>query len=248
MNGTAGNLVMERRFNGPPESAHGGLACGRFAGRAQELLGGTAPGVVTLHAPPPLDVQLRIERAGNRVHIWHEETLVASVSRAEARLGTVPFVPPDLIADAERGYPSAAEHPFPTCFVCGPLRSGTDGLGLAPGQLPGRPGITGCRWTPDASLGAGHGQPVPPEFAWAALDCPGGWTADLVQAPMVLKRFTVLLTEPPIVGTPHVVVGERDADDGHALTTRTALYLDDGTLVGRALAQWVRLAPRTASG
>ena len=239
-------LVIERRFNGPPESAQGGLACGRFAGRAQELLDGAAPAVVTLHAPPPLDVPLRIDPAGSRVHFWHEETLVASVSRAEARIRTVPFTSPDEAAEAERGYPSAADHPFPTCFVCGPLRAGTDGFGLAPGRLPHRTAGTACRWTPDASLGAEHGQPVAAEFAWAALDCPGGWTADLAGAPMVLNRFTTVLTGMPIVGTSYVVVGDKDADDGHALTTTTALYRYDGTPVGRALARWVRITPAAA--
>jgi hypothetical protein len=226
-------VVIERRFNGPPGSAHGGLACGRFAHCAAELVDGPPPNVVTLHTPPPLDVPLDVRRSGGRVHVWDGETLVASLSRSDERIATVPLVPPAVIAAAERSYVSAGQHPFPTCFACGPLRS--DGLGLTPGAVPGRAGSTACTWVPGAALGA--------EFAWAAMDCPGGWTADLSRTPMVLNRFMVALSEVPRAGVRHVVVGERDKDDGHSMSTTTALYRHDGTLVGRASARWTRIAP-----
>lgn len=236
-------VVIERRFNGPPGSAHGGLACGRFADCAAGLGDGPAPNVVTLHVPPPLDVPLHIRRSGGRVHVWDGETLVASLSRSDERIRAIPLVSPDVAAVAERRYVPAGQHPFPTCFVCGPLRPGGDGLSLAPGSLPGRTGATACTWVPGDSLGADAGQRLPPEFAWAALDCPGGWTADLAQTPMVLNRFAVDLTDAPRVGIPYVIVGERDRDDGHTMTTTAALYQHDGTIVGRSLARWTRIAP-----
>ena len=227
-------VIIERRFNGPPASAQGGLACGRFASLAAELVDGPAPNVVTLHMPPPLDVPLEIRRDGGRVHVWDGETLVASVSRSDERIATVPPVAPDVVAEAERGYVSEERHPFPTCFVCGPGRS--DGLGLAPGFLPGRTDATACTWVPGPALGA-----APGELAWAAMDCPGGWTADLSRTPMVLNRFMVELADVPRAGAGHVVVGARGGDDGHTMTTTTALYRHDGTLVGRALARWTRI-------
>lgn len=232
-------VIIERRYNGPPTSAHGGLAAGRFAGLAAELVDGPVPNVVTLHIPPPLDVPLEVRRSGGRVHVWDGETLVASVSRSDERIATVPLVAPDVVAEAERGYVPAERHPFPTCFVCGPSR--VDGLGLAPGFLPGRAESTACTWVPGPTLGA-PGEPVAPEMAWAAMDCPGGWTADLSRTPMVLNRFMVELVDLPRVGTDHVVVGARGGDDGHTMTTTTALYRHDGTLVGRALARWTRIA------
>lgn len=235
-------LVIERRFNGPPGSAHGGLACGRFAIGAARLVDGPEPNVVTLHTPPPLDVPLHIRRSGGRVHVWDGETLVASVSRSDERIRTIPLVSPTVIAAAERRYVPASRHPFPTCFVCGPLRPGADGLGLAPGMLPARAGATACTWVPDDTLGADPGQRLPPEFAWAAMDCPGGWTADLARTPMVLNRFTVILDDVPRAGTRYVVVGERDGEDGHTMTTTTALYQHDGTIVGRSSARWTRIA------
>lgn len=232
-------VVVERRFNGPPGSAHGGLACGRFVDRAAGLVDGPAPNVVTLHTPPPLDVPLELRRSGGRIHVWHGDTLVASLSRSDEPIGTVPLVPPAVVAAAERCYVPAERHPFPTCFVCGPLRS--DGLGLAPGAVPGSAGSTACTWVPDEALGVDS--TLRPEFAWAALDCPGGWTADLSLTPMVLNRFTVALADLPQAGVPHVIVGARGGDDGHTMTTTTALYRPDGTVVGRALARWTRIAP-----
>ena len=240
-------VVIEQRFNGPPGSAHGGLACGLFAARAAEMMGGVEPNAVLLHSPPPLNVPLNIHRAGRRVQVWDGDILVASVSRSDEHIRTIPFAPPDAIADAERGYVSARQHPFPDCFVCGPLRAGADGLGLAPGPLAGRTGATGCFWMPDASLGAGTGRQVPPEFTWAALDCPGGWTADLSRAPMVLSRFNTALASTPVPGVSYVIVGERDGDDGHTMTATTALYRLDGTIVGKALARWSRIPTGTFS-
>src|SRR3954471_552266 len=241
-------LIVEARFNGPPQSAQGGLACGRFAERGRQLLGVTGPVTVTLHEPPPLDTPLEVERAGGRVHIWHGETLGASVSRTSAPIATLPCVAPEVVAAAERHHVPPDAHPFPTCFVCGPARTAGDGLALTPGRLPGTASMTGCRWTPDLSLTTGPGSPVPAEFAWAALDCPGGWTADLARTPMVLSRFTVDLATATLAGTPYVVIGRLDQRDAHTLTTTTALYRHDGVLTGRALARWVRYPPGATDG
>jgi hypothetical protein len=64
---------------------------------------------------------------------------------------------------------------------------------------------------------------------------------------MVLNRFAAVLADAPRVGTTYVVVGERDRDDGHTMTTTTALYQHDGTIVGRSLARWTRIAPEILS-
>lgn len=232
-----GAVLIERRYNGPPQSANGGYACGRFAVRAADQLG-TDSLTVTLHAPPPLDTPVHLEDAGRRVHVWDQDTLIASVSRAQLRIETLPAISLAEAAEAESNYVTADAHPFPSCFVCGPRRDTADGLGLRPGRLPGRPGETGCRWTPDESMGTGTEHVVPAELAWAVLDCPGGWTADLAQRPMVLSRFTVELVDLPVATQQHVIVGRLDSRDDRTLTTTTALYRETGTLLGRALAVW----------
>lgn len=229
-------VVVRGRFNGPPDSAQGGYACGRFATAAREWLGPDRL-VVTLHEPPPLDEPIRPEPAGRRVHFWHRERLIASVARGGGAIDPPAFAERDQVAVAEAAYVTAERHPFASCFVCGPARQ--DGLALAPGRFA--PGMTGCRWTPDESLATGPGAGVPVDFAWAALDCPGGWTLDLAAAPMVLSRLSAEITEAPLAGTGYVVVGRCDAADARTLTTTTALYRCDGVLTGRALATWVRL-------
>src|SRR5215213_4316915 len=50
------DVVIERRFNGPPDSGHGGYS----AGRAAALVDG--PAEVTLRRPPPLETPLTVRR------------------------------------------------------------------------------------------------------------------------------------------------------------------------------------------
>src|SRR5205814_4453606 len=64
------------------------------------------------------------------------------------------------------------EHPFPTCFVCGPQRDVGDGLRILVARLDGQD-LSADLWVPDAGL-AGPDGTVRPEFVWAALDCPSG--------------------------------------------------------------------------
>ena len=56
-------MIVPGRYNGPPESANGGYACGLVAG----LLGGVVE--VTLRLPPPLDRELGVVRQDGRVEI-----------------------------------------------------------------------------------------------------------------------------------------------------------------------------------
>lgn len=229
-------VVVDRRFNGPPESAQGGYACGRFATAARQWLG-SAKVVVTLHEPPPLGAPMRPELSGDRVHFWYGERLVASVARSRSTIAPPALAPPSAVAAAERAYVTFGRHPFASCFVCGPGRP--DGLALAPGRLA--LDLTGCRWIPDTSLGSGPGDRIPVEFAWAALDCPGGWTVDLAANPMVLSRLSAEIVELPVANTEYVVIGRCDTYDGQMLATTTALYRSDGLLTGKAVATWVRL-------
>ncbi len=66
------SMIIGRQFNGPPDSANGGYAAGLLA---QQLDADTVE--VTLRAPPPCDVPLRIERADGLVSPHFEDTLIA---------------------------------------------------------------------------------------------------------------------------------------------------------------------------
>ena len=115
------------------------------------------------------------------------------VAEAEPFSGDFDEVEPVSFEEARKAaeyYGGLVEHPFPACFSCGIARPGSDGLGLRPGLLPGREGVTAASWRPDGSLADAAGQ-VRPEFVWAALDCPGGWTVDVVGRPRLRRTLCV---------------------------------------------------------
>ena len=79
-------IVIDRRFRGPDDSANGGYACGLIARSVR------GPAVVTLREPPPLDVTLRIADG----QVWDGETLVAEVGPVQVDLE--PVSPPSWAA------------------------------------------------------------------------------------------------------------------------------------------------------
>ena len=176
-------LIVPARFNGPPGSANGGYFAGRLAACLLAVPGGLTPGAavtVTLRKPPPLEESMDLVAAGAPTTLAAKIGNVV-IAEAEPYSGGFDEVEPVTFEQARetaRYYGGLAGHPFPTCFSCGIARPGSDGLGLRPGLLPGRKGVTAASWQPEGSLADPAGR-VRPEFVWAALDCPGGWTVDV---------------------------------------------------------------------
>ncbi|GLW79748.1 hypothetical protein LV79_002843 [Actinokineospora globicatena] len=219
-------LTVPARFNGPPDSGHGGYTCGLLAGAA---LPGTDASV-TLLAPPPLDEPMRLAAGRRRSALWWDEELIATATPAAATATRVPEpVSVDLARVASEGFTGVDAHPFPTCYACGHERADGSGLRLAPGPVPGRADTVACVWTP-ADSGAA--------LLWTALDCPGGWAADPRTATRVLTRMTARLLRAPRPGTPHVLVGWCAPGGGRTATTATACYDADGALVATAASVW----------
>lgn len=216
-------MRLARRYNGPPDSANGGVTSGRLA----QYVGATAV-QVTLRQPPPLDVDLRVDAAGGSARLLDGDALVAEAVPSNVDVDPDGAVTVEQAAAAEPGYGGLVDHPFPTCFVCGTERD--DGLGLRPGPLGD--GRVGCVWTPAAD----H-----PWLVWAALDCPGGWSADLPGRPLVLGRMTLERLGEPTVGAPHVVVGWTTGTEGRKTFTGTALLDGAGRVLARAQATWIAL-------
>ena len=214
-------MRISHRFNGPPGSANGGVAAGRLAAYVG------APAVeVTLRRPPPLAVDLRVDASGGTARLYDGDLLVA-----EAAPATVDVDPGGAVTveqAAATTYAGLVAHPFPTCFVCGPQRA--DGLDLRPGPLPD--GRVACTWTPETD---------DPVLVWAALDCPGGWSADLPGRPMVLGRMALQQRAPVVPGEPHVVVGRTTGGEGRKTHTATTLLAADGTVLAVARATWIAL-------
>ncbi len=227
-------IRIERRFCGPDGSGNGGYTAGLLAVRvgADVATGGA---VVTLRQPPPLEHPLSVVADDAGIfQVFDGSTLVADVARTSLDVDAVHPVTYDAARAAEVSYAGLAAHPFPRCFVCGPER--TDGLRLAPG--PVGTGATACTWEPDDSLPATDGR-VGAQVVWAALDCPGGWTADIVGRPMVLGRMAAAVASLPKVGEPCVVVGQQLGLEGRKMWTATTAYGSDGRELGRAHATWI---------
>jgi hypothetical protein len=227
-------LRVDRRFRGPSDSGNGGYVCGLVAARAGASVGGPAA-VVTLRTPPPLDTAMSVvPRGDGEVLLFHGDVTVAEGAVSTLAVDPVPPVDEATARTASASYPGLARHPFPECFVCGPTRSPGDGLRLFPGRLGD--GRTACTWTVSADW-AGR-----PELVWAALDCPGGWSAEIEGRPMVLGRLTARVQALPDSGEECVVMGLLLGAGGRKTWTATTAYGADGRELGRGHATWLTIS------
>ena len=77
---TMATLSIDRRFCGPPGSGNGGYTAGRLAA----LIGG--PAEIRLRRPPPLETEMRVERAGSRLLLMHGDDLIAEGQKTVVEL------------------------------------------------------------------------------------------------------------------------------------------------------------------
>lgn len=232
-------ITIQSLHNGPPHSAHGGVAAGQMA-----TLVDTDRAVVRFHAPPPLDEPLTgVALAHGAVDVLAGSRRIATV-RPSARLEVEPFerLDPMAVAIAESQWLDHhdGDHPFPTCFGCGNERS--DGLGLAPGNVPGS-SIHATFWTPNTD------GPVPPWLVWAALDCPSGGPA-LAAVPtgaaVMTGELAVDIRE-PIDGSSGYQILSRCRDrSGRKIATQAAIVDRTGRNVAVAEATWIALSHEIA--
>jgi hypothetical protein len=189
---------------------------------------------VTLRTPPPLETALSVVASDDgNVRVTNGDVTVAEGAQSSLAVDAVPPVDPSAARTASAAFPGLIRHPFPECFVCGPDRAAGDGLRLFPGRLGD--GRTACTWTVSADL-AGQ-----PEFVWAVLDCPGGWSAEIEGRPMVLGRMTAQLMSLPETGEECVVMGLLLGAEGRKTWTATTAYGADGRELGRAHSTWLTL-------
>jgi hypothetical protein len=235
-------ITIPGRFCGPPTSGNGGYSCGRLA----SFIDG--PAEITLRAPPPLDTKLQVERAHGQVKLLHDGQEIAH-GRAHPLELEVPQPPSwDEAVDAGRRYNGLRYHAYGTCFVCGPQRAPGDGLRIFCG--PWRDGLVAGTWTPDASLGPAGGL-LPPEFLWAAIDCPGSWSVigrDDADAPvreipstMLLGRLAGQVYRGIKVGEECTVIGWCLGIDGRKYQVGTAVHTRAGDRVAASRATWIAL-------
>src|SRR4051812_6306820 len=226
-------VVIPARFCGPPTSGNGGYTCAVVA----RELGGAAQ--VTLRKPIPIERPLDIVAGENAAGLLLKdgETLIAeaeaiqweSPSALVAKISEFTF--DDAAAAAERS-PAFRNHPFPTCFVCGPQRAPGDGLRIFPGPVQQEagllPGTFAAPWIPDASLADAKGI-IRDEFIWAALDCPTGFACMFPSAgTLVTGRLAAKLLGSLRVGEKCVLLSWPTGVEGRKHHAAAVLLGEDG--------------------
>ncbi|MEV6926233.1 hypothetical protein AB0M46_17295 [Dactylosporangium sp. NPDC051485] len=220
-------MRIAARFNGPPGSGNGGYACGLLAADLR-----LAPAEVTLRRPPPLETDLTVVRAETGGRALSGDELIAEARQVAAdNPAVVPPVSLDAAAAISKEYPGLREHPFPTCYVCGPDRA--DGLALFPGILPD--GRTATPWHVPGDVSA--------VTMWAALDCPGGWSVIGPNGgrPYVLGRLAAWIEALPEPGDTCVVMGAHLGGAGRKADVLSTVYSPKGTVLATARATWIAL-------
>lgn len=243
----ASPLVVPHRFRGPSSSGNGGWTAGALA----QYLPGAPAVTVRLSAPPPLEVEMDVEVAlldgggGRRCATARVgDRLIVTATEVDDTIATLPPVDLADALQAQERYPGGSEHPFPECFACGPGRSVGDALVLRPGPAAGGDrGTVATTWLPTPEQADGGGSVVTAPIAWAALDCPGGWSVDLAGRPMVLGTMTAALGRLPRVGEACVIVGHCVEHRGRKAETLSTLRGADGEVLGRARAVWIEVDP-----
>jgi hypothetical protein len=236
-------VVIDRRFRGPPDSAHGGYSCGLLATRVE---GPCA--AVSLRLPPPLERPLEMSGdGGETVRLLDGERLVAEASPADLQLEVPAAVSLEQADRASAACEWTDRHPFPGCFGCGPERSQDEAVAIQMGPVAGSD-LFAAPWTPLAEF-AGEDGAVAPNYVWAALDCPTAAPAVLISAPpSVLARLTARLLAPVQPALPHTVVAWLLAHEGRKHRAAAAIHGPDGELCAYSEGLWIELRDPAAMG
>lgn len=225
------------QFNGPDSSGNGGYVAGMLA----DELRADGPVTSTLRLPPPLDVALSWEHDGEALRLLTAGGAVIGDAVPGSFSRAVPVAPtPQQARDGLAAYQGFHHHPFDRCFTCGTARDDGDGLRLFTGPIGDH--RTAATWTPHTAFGTDDGHLDVPT-TWAALDCPGGWAADFTAQTMVLGRMTAEVLRAPRAGESLLSVGELSSHEGRKFATASALYTEDGELLGRAEQIWIQIDP-----
>jgi hypothetical protein len=235
-------VVIERRFRGPPDSGQGGYVCGVVAERIE---GPCAS--VSLRLPPPLERSLDVRRDDDgAVALIHGDRLVAEGAPADLRLDVPDPVPLDEARLASTKNFWADRHPFPSCFGCGPERSQDEAVAISVGPVAGTDLFAGT-WTPLAEF-AGDDGAVAPLFVWSALDCPTAVPAASQDAVSVLGTLTGRLIAPVVPEQQHTVVAWLIGHDGRKHRGGAAIHSPDGELCAYSEGVWIELRDPSAMG
>lgn len=243
-----GNIIIKRRFIGPPNSANGGYACGRIAA----FIDGSAE--VTLRRPPPVDQEMTVREASDgSVAMYDGETLIGSgesISFASVLIEAPTF---EQASKAAQRTFDASLHTLPTCFVCGPQRAPGDGLRIHVGPIDPQDeqwqGVLAAPWVPGENVADEEGF-VLPEFVWAALDCP---TAYACSSPagmrhILLGRQSVEILRRPGAAERCIIAAQETSHDGRKSYAAATLFGEEGAAIAFCKATWIEVEPHVHKG
>lgn len=240
-----GQINIDSRFRGPPNSGNGGYVAGRVAAFID------GPAEVTLRRPPPLDTALDVVREDDgTVALMDGEVLVASACEAAVEIdpGLAPSF--DAALQATQRSMDPCEHNLPGCFVCGPQREQGDGMRIFAGPIDPQDtnwrGLLAAPWTPAPDLAADsmrERRSVAPEFVWAALDCPTGYTSFGGGGgdPALLGRLSLDIRQLPRVREKCVIAAWQTEQEGRKHFAHGALFAENGTVLALAKATWIKV-------
>lgn len=230
-------IWIAKRFCGPPDSGNGGFTCGLTAEALPDFRAGAE---ATLRKPIPIEKQLTLAPRGRGVALLDGNELVIEAIRATIHANlphTVSFAEATQVA---RTSPAFANHPFPTCFVCGPKRPPGDGLRIFPGRIRDEE-IFAAPWIPAKEF-ADKDSNVRPEIIWAALDCPTGFAGGFpYEGKLVTGRLGVTIVASVKAGQQHVLVSWRTGNEARKAFASAALLNAYGAVCAYAQATWIRL-------
>ena len=236
----ADTLIIATRFSGPPGTGNGGYVAGCLATLVAQHRDGDAV-EATLRRPVPLDRVLAVEAAASGGIVLRDGDAVLADARPATLVLDPPTAPDFAAAEAAaRSYLGFAGHAFSSCFVCGPARAAGDGLRIFAGPLGD--GRVAAPWIPEPRSADANGF-VPPEFVWAALDCPGAFALmGRRRRAMLLGRLTARLAGRIRVGERSIIMAWPIATDGRRQLAGSAVFTEAGALRGLAQATWFEVA------
>ncbi len=237
---TSQTIRVTQRFCGPPASGNGGYTCGMLA----KTLPGAAAVECTIRKPIPIERELRVElREGKAILLDGDEAVI------EAAATDYEFELPHGVGlaaakSAMSMSPAHLNHPFPTCFVCGPERAEHDGLRIFAGPAERQNGfenLFAAPWIPAREFADEEGR-VHPEFVWAAMDCPTGFAAGFpYEGKLVTGRLGVKLIRAVRAEDECVLMSWSLGNEGRKCHAGAVLYNSRSEACAIARATWIRL-------
>ncbi|TGK33377.1 hypothetical protein EHQ12_11135 [Leptospira gomenensis] len=219
-------ITIPSKFCGPPLSGNGGFSAGSAAKKLNSL-----SSIVKIKAPIPLDTELRVNFDPNTysslVDISSGSVAVEAEPAPDFRLDLPRPVSMDAILEASGSYLGFVEHPFPSCFVCGPERNEKDGMRIFSGKIPDQPGfkhLHAAIWRPWKELSDDSGS-IRKEVIWAALDCPGGFAVSVEDPQMiVLAKLSGRILAPIQAEESYRILSWEIARNRRVRTAGTAIF------------------------